>query len=101
MNRVDLWKQPLILKGFWQYLAYRCQVRAALEIERERSMAYARHLDALGCDVEVIDAEDQQGRSFSARRMNSCVAAPARSPLLRLLAESRTDHEQVDGSTGR
>jgi hypothetical protein len=35
------------IKGLWQYLITRSQLKAKIEIERERSKAYADHRDRL------------------------------------------------------
>lgn len=52
------------LKGLWQYLITRSQLKAKIEIERERSRAYADHRDRLPYNAELMDYEDDQGRRF-------------------------------------
>jgi hypothetical protein len=52
----------------WQYLITRSQLRAKIEIERERSRAYAGHRDHLPDNAELMDYEDSQGRRFWVRK---------------------------------
>ena len=56
------------LKGLWQYLITRSQLKAKIEIERERCRAYADHRDRLPANAELMDYEDAQGRRFWIRK---------------------------------
>ena len=59
------------IKGMWQYLTTRSQLKAKIEIERERSKAYADHRDRLPDNAELIDYEDDQGRGLWIRKNES------------------------------
>ena len=56
------------LRGLWQYLITRSQLKAKIEIERERSRTYADHRDRLPGNAELMDYEDEQGRRFWIRK---------------------------------
>lgn len=55
-------------RGLWQYLITRSQLKARIEIERERSRAYADHRDRLPDNAELMDYEDTQGRKLWIRK---------------------------------
>lgn len=57
--------------GLWQYLIARSHWKARVEIERERSKAYAGHRDRLPGNAELMDYEDEQGRIFWIRNNES------------------------------
>jgi hypothetical protein len=54
--------------GLWQYLIIRSQLKAEIEVERERSRSYADHRDRLPDNAELMDYEDNQGRRFWIRK---------------------------------
>jgi hypothetical protein len=68
------------LRGLWQYLITRSQLKAKLEIERERSRTYADHRDRLPDDAELMDYEDSQGRKLWIRKNGSSCIRPASFP---------------------
>ena len=78
------------LKGLWQYLITRSQLKAKIEIERERSRAYADHRDRLPDNAELMDYEDNQGRRFWIRKNESPDARPGPQPLLFTLSQVRS-----------
>ena len=41
--------------GLWQYLIIRSQLKAEIEVERERSRSYADHRDRLPDNAELMD----------------------------------------------
>lgn len=57
-----------LVKGFWQYMLARLQVRAELEKERERNQMYADHRDRLPDNCELLDSEGRQGRVLWIRK---------------------------------
>jgi hypothetical protein len=57
-----------LVKGFWQYLLARLQLRAELEKERERNRMYADHRDRLPENCELLDSEGCQGRVLWIRK---------------------------------
>jgi hypothetical protein len=56
------------LRGLWQYLIVRSQLRAKMVIEQERNRAYADHRDRLPDNAELMDYEDSYGRRFWIRK---------------------------------
>jgi hypothetical protein len=58
------------LRGLWQYLITRSQMKAKIEIERERNGAYADHRDRLPDNAELLEYEDHHGRSFWIRKFD-------------------------------
>jgi hypothetical protein len=78
------------LKGLWQYLITRSQLKAKIQIEQERSRAYAEHRDLLPDNAEVMDYEDNQGRWFWIRKNESPDARLDPQPLLVALSQVRS-----------
>jgi hypothetical protein len=78
------------LRGLWQYLIARRELKAKVEIELERSRAYAEHRDRLPDNAEVLDYEDSQGRWFWIRKNQSPDAGPDPQPLLVALSQVRS-----------
>ena len=74
----------------WQYLITRSQLKAKIEIELERSRAYAEHRDRLPDNAEVMDYEDNQGRWFWIRKNEFPDARPDPQPLLVALSQVRS-----------
>jgi hypothetical protein len=87
MHRTAHWEELRGLKGLWQYLITRSQLKARIEIERERSRAYADHRDRLPDNAELIDYEDDQGRRFWIRKNESPEARPGPQALLIALSQ--------------
>ncbi len=65
------------LRGLWQYLITRSQLKAKIEIERERSRAYADHRDLLPDNAELMDYEDNQGRKLWIRKTEPSGVRPS------------------------
>jgi hypothetical protein len=79
----------------WQYLITRSQLKAKIEIERERSRAYADHRDRLPGNAELMDYEDSQGRRFWIRKNEPSGARPG--PQLPPLMVIQVESPQVPG----
>jgi hypothetical protein len=79
------------LKGLWQYLITRSQLKAEIEIERERSRAYADHRDLLPDNAELMDYEDDRGRRFWMRKNESPYTRPSLQPPLITLFQVKSD----------
>jgi hypothetical protein len=56
------------LRGFVQYLIIRSQLKARIMLERERNRAYLDYVNRLPRAAELLDYEDQQGRSLWIRK---------------------------------
>jgi hypothetical protein len=78
------------LRGLWQYLITRRELKAKIEIELARSRAYAEHRDLLPDNAEVMDYEDNQGRWFWIRKNESPDARPDSQPLPIALSQVRS-----------
>jgi hypothetical protein len=66
-----------VLKGLWQYLTVRSELRTALEKERERNRALAAHREGLPDNAELMDYEDGEGRKFWIRKYGQVGNGPA------------------------
>jgi hypothetical protein len=88
-------KELLGLRGLWQYLITRSQLKAKIEIERERNKAYAEHRDRLPDNAELMDYEDNQGRRFWVRKNQSSGVRPGAE--LPLIAVVWVESAQVTG----
>ena len=73
----------LSLNGLWHYLIVRAELRAALEMERERNRAFAAHREGLrgDDDTELVDFEDHDGRKLWITKNHARGSQPGVAPL--------------------